>query len=127
MRRVRASNTDLEQKVSAALRAARIYYRVQLKSVPGTPDFYIPRLRQAIYVNGCFWHSHDCRLGRRPKSNIYFWNAKLAANAARDARVQGNLDELGIRFVTIWQCEIASLDVKIAQLSEEYQRANVAK
>ena len=125
MRRVRSANTGLEQKVRVALRAANMYYRVQVMSLPGRPDFYIPRLRVALFVNGCFWHSHDCRLGRRPKTNVEFWASKLTANSERDARVRENLEKLGVKSVTIWQCEITLLGAEIARLSCDYKRADL--
>ncbi|NKX50684.1 very short patch repair endonuclease, partial [Arthrobacter deserti] len=38
--------------------------------LPGRPDLVFAGRRKVIFVNGCFWHSHDCKAGRHsPKSN----------------------------------------------------------
>jgi DNA mismatch endonuclease (patch repair protein) len=40
-----------------------------------------------------------------PKRNRDFWEAKFAANRARDARNVEALEALGYHVVVIWQCE----------------------
>jgi DNA mismatch endonuclease (patch repair protein) len=61
----------------------------------------------AIFVHGCFWHSHDCARGRnQPKTRIGFWRPKLAENRLRDARTTAKLHALGWFVVVVWECEI---------------------
>ena len=63
--------------------------------------------RWAIFVHGCFWHSHpNCRLATVPKTNRRFWINKLAANRARDATKAQALRKLGYKVTTVWQCEL---------------------
>jgi DNA mismatch endonuclease (patch repair protein) len=59
-----------------------------------------------LFVHGCFWHRHACcPKASTPKSRIDFWQAKFDANVARDARVEAELQALGWRVLTIWECE----------------------
>lgn len=57
-----------------------------------------------IFVNGCFWHGHDCSLFRWPKSNAEFWQGKIEKNIERDRRNLTLLDEQGWRTLVVWEC-----------------------
>ncbi|MEG1925646.1 MAG: hypothetical protein RR415_07850 [Ruthenibacterium sp.] len=35
--------------------------------VKGHPDFVFQKKRIAVFVDGCFWHGHDCRNTRQKK------------------------------------------------------------
>ncbi|MFP3637309.1 very short patch repair endonuclease, partial [Bacillus sp. SIMBA_033] len=60
-------------------------YRLHDNSLPGKPDLVFPGRRKVIFVNGCFWHGHDCSVGRcLPKTNTDFWQAKRTRNQQRD-------------------------------------------
>ncbi len=58
-----------------------------------------------MFVNGCFWHRHDCKAGRLPKTRTEYWKAKFARNAERDRRVQTALEGAGWAVLVIWECE----------------------
>lgn len=64
-----------------------------------------PRRPNAAATQGN-WHGHSCRRGRRPTSNVEFWNRKLDRNVSRDAENQAALQTLGWRPIIIWECEI---------------------
>ena len=83
-------------------------YRLHPKDVPGRPDVSFPGRKLAIFVHGCFWHQCPHCEGKKayPRVNQDFWRNKFAENAARDARVQGQLHERGWRFIVLWECEI---------------------
>jgi DNA mismatch endonuclease (patch repair protein) len=70
------------------------------------PDFVFPRLRLAVFVDGCFWHACPVH-ATRPRSNAAFWRRKLAANKARDRRVNRTLRAAGWRVLRIWEHELA--------------------
>ena len=61
--------------------------------------------RSIIFVNGCYWHGHDCRLARMSKSNSAYWTAKIGSNKSRDARHRSELKRAGWKVLTIWECE----------------------
>lgn len=64
-----------------------------------------PKHKAAVFVNGCFWHSHTCRAGRLPTTNTDYWIPKIAANVARDCRKSDELGKLGWRVFVVWECE----------------------
>ena len=59
MSRIRSRNTKPELKVRRWLWQHGYRYRLNVKSVPGSPDIVMRRYRTAIFVNGCFWHGHN--------------------------------------------------------------------
>ena len=107
MARVGARDTKPELIVRRMLHARGWRYRIHRKGLPGTPDLVFAGRRAAIFVNGCFWHGHGCRLGRLPKSRPEFWVPKMEANRERDARKVSQLVEVGWRVMTVWQCSLA--------------------
>lgn len=72
--------------------------------LPGRPDAILPKWKVAVFVHGCFWHVHGCRLSKLPVSNADFWQAKLTGNCARDERVRNKLLADGWRVATVWEC-----------------------
>jgi DNA mismatch endonuclease, patch repair protein len=106
MASVRQRNTDPEQKVRRLLHLAGFRFRIgdRRLGLPGTPDIVLPRWRAAIFVNGCFWHGHDCALFKLPDTRTEWWRAKVAANVQRDNLVIQRLVLAGWRVITVWQC-----------------------
>lgn len=74
-------------------------------SVKGHPDFVFPKRRIAVFVDGCFWHGHNCR-NTRPKQNEDFWSAKRERNATRDKVVTEEFERRGWTVLRIWECEL---------------------
>ncbi len=62
--------------------------------------------RTVIFINGCFWHGHECENFRPPKSNTQFWENKIETNKKRDQLNIQKLGLLGYRVITIWECEL---------------------
>ena len=119
MRAVPGRDTSAEMKVRRLLRAIAPGYRLHRKDIPGNPDIAWIGARRAIFVNGCFWHGHDCRRGARmPKTNAEYWLAKIGRNRARDVRTLAALEALGWRALTIWECELADERALEARLRE---------
>ncbi|MCC6342515.1 MAG: DNA mismatch endonuclease Vsr [Bryobacterales bacterium] len=113
MSRVPSRGTKPEQAVRKALMAAGRRFSSRGKKLPGNPDFVIPSLRLAVFVNGCFWHWHGCPRCRMPKSNHEYWERKIAGNVRRDRRSKRNLNADGWHYWTIWEC---GLDEGISRL-----------
>lgn len=104
---------DTKPEILVRRLAHRLGYRFRLhrRDLPGTPDVVFPGRRKAVLVHGCFWHRHSgCRYAYKPKSNVEKWQAKFAVNVARDARVKTELEQLGWKVLTIWECETADID-----------------
>lgn len=105
MGRIGSKNTAPELVVRRLLHSLGYRFRLHRKDLPGTPDIVLPRCRKAIFVHGCFWHAHGCRIGRPPKSKPEFWEPKLARNRARDEENSRDLKQRGWDVLTVWQCE----------------------
>lgn len=73
----------------------------------GRPDFSWPRERVAVFVDGCFWHGHDCGRNVTPKTNAEAWREKLEGNRARDRKVARVLRRKGWKVIRVWECELA--------------------
>lgn len=111
MRAVKGKDTTPEVALRKALFALGYRYRLNVKNLPGKPDLVFPKHRTVIFVHGCFWHGHDCKRGARmPKSNVDYWRKKIAGNQARDKRNVAALEDLGWRVITVWECELKSLN-----------------
>ena len=118
MRRVRQQGTAAELAVRRLLHGTGARYRVNVRSLPGSPDIANNTRRRAVFVHGCFWHGHTgCRQGTLPKRNREFWRKKLAANQARDIRTVTALEELGYKTLTVWECELADRKALTSRLA----------
>ena len=77
----------------------------------GKPDITFKKYNTVLFVNGCFWHMHDCKYGNvRPKTNTEFWEQKRIKNSERDKRNDELLKSSGWRVLTYWECEIKDFD-----------------
>lgn len=106
MAAIRGKNTKPEIIVRRLLHGLGYRYRLHRKDLPGRPDLAFPSRRTAVFVHGCFWHSHTCKYGSvQPATNASFWSDKRAANVARDARQQAALEKAGWSIFVVWECE----------------------
>lgn len=101
---IRGSNTKIEMLVRSALHARGLRYRLHSRKLPGRPDMAFTGARAAVFMNGCFWHGHDCPLFRLPGTNTEFWRSKIEGNRARDLRSLAALHAQGWRTAVVWEC-----------------------
>lgn len=107
MSRIRGKNTKPELTVRRMIHGAGYRYRLHGKNLPGKPDLVFAGRRKVIFVHGCFWHSHTCRVGERaPKQNAEFWSAKRLRTFERDASQLEQLRASGWEPLVIWECEL---------------------
>ncbi|MDF9276249.1 very short patch repair endonuclease [Arthrobacter sp. EH-1B-1] len=117
MAKIRSKDTKPELQVRRALHADGYRYRLHDRSLPGRPDLVFPGRKKVIFVNGCFWHGHDCPVGSRlPKSNTAFWSDKRRRNQERDSKQRTQLEELGWNHLDVWECEVRANPVLLAQI-----------
>lgn len=122
MSKIKGKNTKPELIVRKFLHSRGFRFRLHNKSLPGSPDIKLAKYNTVIFVHGCFWHSHaDCRDGRTPKSNSYYWKQKLEKNILRDTESIARLKALGWSVIVIWACEVTSknADSILNQLSKQ--------
>jgi len=106
MSRIRSRDTKPEVLARSSLHRAGFRFRVHPKGIRGSPDFVLPRYRVAVFVHGCFWHGHACRLNHAPKSNVDYWTEKIRRNIERDAVNLRLVEMEGWHPVAIYECEL---------------------
>lgn len=106
MSRVRGRDTKPELLLRRSLHARGLRFRLYRRDLPGCPDLVFPRFRVALFVHGCFWHGHDCRLFKVPVTGRDFWQKKISGNARRDREVVARLRSEGWRVLTVWECAL---------------------
>ena len=110
MRAVKGADTAPEMTVRRLIHGMGFRFRLHRKDLPGKPDIVLPRLHRVVFVNGCFWHGHDCARGARvPKANSEYWLAKIAGNSQRDAANLAALEAKGWRAEVVWECQLKEL------------------
>lgn len=106
MRKVKSKrNQSTEMRLVAFFKANGIKGWRRNYPLTGKPDFVFPKLKTAIFADGCFWHGHDCR-NTRPEQNKEYWAKKRERNVRRDQEVTETLTRRGWNVVRIWECEI---------------------
>ena len=106
MAAIKGRHTKPELTIRKALHAAGLRYRLHAKDLPGKPDLVFPRYRAAVFVNGCFWHQHDCHLFNWPATRDVYWRTKISRNAENDARATAALKKLDWRVGMVWECAL---------------------
>lgn len=101
-RRETVPELDLRSQLHRRGRRFRVHYPVA--GTRRTVDIAFPRLRVAVFVDGCFWHGCPSH-GTTPKANGAWWRDKIAANVARDRDTDTKLEQRGWRVVRVWEHE----------------------
>lgn len=105
MSRIRANDTKPEMIVRRHLWSRGFRYRLHVKTLPGSPDIVMKRLRTVLFINGCFWHGHSCQKSF-PRTNVEFWREKITRNRDRDFDNAIALRRAGWNVITVWECEL---------------------
>lgn len=106
MSRIRSTNTKPEEIVRKYLFSKGFRYRKNVKSLPGCPDIVLPKYKTIIFINGCFWHKHDCPRFVWPSSNQEYWTNKIQKNAERDNHNYQLLEKAGWNVLIVWECQL---------------------
>jgi DNA mismatch endonuclease (patch repair protein) len=106
MSHIRSKNTKPEERVRKYLFSRGLRYRKNVRKLPGCPDIVFPKYKTVVFVNGCFWHHHDCGRFVWPASNEEYWHKKIDRNVKRDKENESLLKEMGWRVLTIWECQL---------------------
>ena len=102
---IKGKNTKPEMIIRKYLHFKGLRFRLHRKDLPGRPDLVFPRYNLALFVHGCFWHSHPgCKYAVIPESNRQFWITKLSKNVERDYLAVERLMEVGWRVLVVWEC-----------------------
>jgi DNA mismatch endonuclease, patch repair protein len=125
MSRIRSKDTQPELSVRRALHALGYRYRLHDRKLPGKPDIVLSRYRAAVFVHGCFWHGHQCRLFKVPATRTDFWVPKIERNRFNDSKNEQELVAMGWRIAVIWECSLrgskANIEDVVGRLAQWLQ------
>ena len=110
MSHIRSTNSRPEEIVRKFLFSKGLRYRKNVRKLPGCPDIVLPKYSTVIFVNGCFWHKHNCKRFVWPSSNQDYGGPKILKNVERDNVNTQILQDTGWRVITIWECELKKVD-----------------
>jgi DNA mismatch endonuclease (patch repair protein) len=121
MAQIKGKGTKPEELVRKYLFSQGFRYRKNVRNLPGCPDIVLPKYRTVVFVNGCFWHKHDCPRFVWPASNKEYWIPKIEGNVARDQQNQEMLRKLGWRVLIVWECQLkkSQIETTLNQLMAE--------
>ena len=106
MKAIKSKNTKTtELKMIQIFKELKISGWRRTYPLIGKPDFVFPKKRIVVFVDGCFWHWHDCR-NVTPKENSDFWDKKRNYNKVHDEEVTRLLMVKGWKVIRIWECEL---------------------
>ena len=129
MSHIRSTNTKPEEMVRKYLFSKGFRYRKNDRRLPGCPDIVLPKYNTIIFVNGCFWHKHDCPRFVWPSTNVEYWVPKITANVERDHKNYKTLRSMGWNVIVVWECELKKkvFDNTMQGLIEELYRVGGEK
>ena len=119
MAAVRQRDTPAELAVRRVAHALGFRFRLNVRSLPGSPDIVFPKHRKVIFVHGCYWHRHNCRKATMPSSRTEFWQSKFEANVNRDQQAIEKLCKLGWKVLVVWECQTNDA-VKVAKTLKKF-------
>lgn len=126
MSHIRSKNSKPEETVRKYLFAQGFRFRKNVKKLPGCPDIVLPKYRIVIFVNGCFWHKHNCTRFVWPKSNTDYWGPKIIGNVERDKKNAKLLASAGWNIIVVWECELKKVVApeRLTRLCSEIRRSS---
>lgn len=127
MSQIRGKHTNPELTVRRLLHSLGYRYRLHVRNLPGSPDLVFPSRRKLIFVHGCFWHRHRCKLGKPvPSTRRKFWVKKLTQNKLRDRFTRRQLRRVGWDVLTVWECQVRDIEGLTNRLSSFLDRRCLA-
>ena len=118
MSHIKSKNTSLEMLVRKRLFHDGFRYRINVSNLPGKPDIVLPKYHTVIFVNGCFWHRHNCKLATMPKTHTDFWQRKFEQNVKNDLANHKKLRNMGWHVIILWECEIKEDFEQLIKMTE---------
>ena len=105
-------NKSTEVRLISVFKANNISGWRRNYAVKGHPDFVFLKKRMAVFVDGCFWHGHDCR-NTKPSDNKEYWDKKRERNIKHDKEVTASFEARGWTVIRIWECELKKKNADI--------------
>lgn len=95
-------NVSTDRQFRMALVRAGIQGWRMHTNLPGKPDFYFPKIKLAVFLDGCFWHGCK-RCGHIPKTNSIFWATKIGRTKSRDRKTTRLIRQQGVVVLRVWE------------------------
>lgn len=99
------NNKSTELKLIQIFKENNIHGWRRNYKVKGHPDFVFLNKKIAIFVDGCFWHGHNCR-NTKPKDNQEYWDKKRERNMKHDKEITEYFENRRWTVIRIWECEL---------------------
>jgi len=112
MAAIKGRNTKPELSVRKALHNAGFRYRLHVTSLPGKPDLVFPRYKAVIFVQGCFWHQHQCAMFHWPKTRTEWWRQKICRRCSKMTALLAKADRFYWKMLTRLLVFLLSLGIK---------------
>lgn len=126
MSHIRSKNTSIEVKVRKYLFSKGFRYRINVNKLPGKPDIVLKKYNTVIFINGCFWHRHGCKLSTMPKTNQEYWIKKFETNVSNDEENYKRLRNEGWNVEILWECELKDdFEMVMNQLIDDIIEINI--
>jgi DNA mismatch endonuclease (patch repair protein) len=102
----KGKDTGPEVTVRGLVHCLGYRYRLHRRDLPGCPDMVFPSKKKVIFINGCYWHRHNCKKGRSmPATRKRFWQSKFKKTIERDRKNIKILKRLGWKILVVWECQ----------------------
>ena len=127
MKKVRSKNNkSTELKLIQIFKENNIHGWRRNYKVKGHPDFVFLNKKIAIFVDGCFWHGHNCR-NTKPKDNQEYWDKKRERNMKHDKEITEYFENRGWTVIRIWECELKkdnkNKSIETSGITKNYKEA----
>ena len=126
----RRVGTRCEVLLRSRLHASGLRFRkdhlVVVNGLRVKPDIVFTRAKVAVFVDGCFWHACPDHF-HAPKSNLAYWEPKIASNVARDKRVTSGLEKSGWLVIRVWEHEdvdVAASSIQVVVTGKSVHKAS---
>ncbi len=107
----KGKDTSPEISVRGLVHSLGYRYRLHRRDLLGCPDMVFPGKKKVIFINGCYWHRHNCKKGRSmPATRENFWQSKFKKTIARDKRNLRKLRKEGWKVLVVWECQVRRID-----------------
>ena len=114
MARIKGKDTAPERMLVQAMQAINLHFEEYPHIGKVRPDFSLPDIPAAVFLDGCFWHGCPDHYVR-PRTREDFWAKKLAGNVERDRRQTAALEAAGWRVLRFWECEVREDPTRVAE------------
>lgn len=119
MSQIRGKHTKPELVVRKLVHSLGFRYRLHDHKLLGSPDLVFRSRRKLIFVHGCFWHRHVCKLGKpMPRVRRSFWMSKLLGNKQRDQVTRRKLRKEGWEVLVVWECQTRKIERLMDKLAQ---------